>query len=166
MQPHLLRVRGCKKTIQGLQKRRFRGCSTEPTTGARALTLVSDDELPTPRDRFEEWWSAYPRKTAKGAARKAWATAVKKTTPDILIAALLEQRSTLAMDLRPEGDFRPHPSTWLNAERWADELEPQAPTDRAWKVSAPAPDFGPVCGECERPAGRHYTKCSRWEAGA
>lgn len=65
---------------------------------------------------FERFWSAYPRKVGKGAAQKAWRAAMRKTTPDAVIAAV--QRFAWPDDQQ----FIPHPATWLNAERWADEL--------------------------------------------
>lgn len=65
---------------------------------------------------FERFWSAYPRKVGKGAAQKAWRVAMRKTTPDAVIAAV--QRFAWPDDQQ----FIPHPATWLNAERWADEL--------------------------------------------
>lgn len=69
---------------------------------------------------FERWYSLYPRKVSKGAARRAYRTAVKKVTHAELMAALSEQLGELSMQNRPEGDFRPYPATWLNGEKWAD----------------------------------------------
>lgn len=64
---------------------------------------------------FERFWAAYPRKVGKGAARKAWGIAIKKTSVAVLLHAVSSQR----FDHREQ--FRPHPSTWLNEERWLDE---------------------------------------------
>lgn len=84
----------------------------EPTHPTRERAL-SVDAL------FAEFWTAYPRKEAKGAARKAFA----KRKPD---RALLD-RMLAAIGAQQEGDqwqrgFIPHPATWLNQERWLDEL--------------------------------------------
>lgn len=69
-------------------------------------------------DRFSEFWQAYPRRTARGAAVKAWKSAMKKQDPDtIIVAASAFATSTLGTDPK----FIPHPASWLNAERWADE---------------------------------------------
>ena len=65
---------------------------------------------------FDRFWSAYPRKVGKGAAQKAWRAATKKAAPDTIIAAV--QRFPWS----DEQQFIPHPSTWLNAERWNDEV--------------------------------------------
>lgn len=77
-------------------------------------------------DAFDEFWAAYPRRVGKGAARKAWAKATKKAAPEEIIAGA---RRYAADPRRQSADIRytAHPSTWLNAERWTDEIEP-APT--------------------------------------
>lgn len=74
---------------------------------------------------FEDFWSVYPKKEAVGAARKAWKTALKKTTAETLI------RAASLYALRRKGEdpqFTAHGSTWLNQERWLDEPDqPAAP---------------------------------------
>ena len=75
-------------------------------------------ELVTDFDRF---WHAYPRRTAKGTARKAWA----KLAPDAaLVERILEALvwQTRQPDwLRDGGTYIPYPASWLRAERWDDE---------------------------------------------
>lgn len=61
---------------------------------------------------FDAFWASYPRKVAKGAARKAWVTALRKSDAATITAA--------AGRVEDRGEFTPHPATWLNAERWAD----------------------------------------------
>lgn len=72
---------------------------------------------------FDEFWSAYPRKTGKGAARRAW---MRSKPP--LSACLFAIRWQLRDKawLKDGGAFIPHPSTWINSERWLDE-QPAAP---------------------------------------
>lgn len=67
---------------------------------------------------FDEFWKIYPRKTAKGAARVAYFKALTKTTHLTLMCAASE----LADHIGREDKFTPHASTWLNQERWEDEL--------------------------------------------
>jgi hypothetical protein len=73
---------------------------------------------------FAEFWSAYPRKVAKGAARKAWGKAIKDgaNPADIVLGA----RRYATDPRRSDSDIRytAHPATWLNQERWADEDAP------------------------------------------
>lgn len=68
---------------------------------------------------FETWWRQYPRKVGKGAARKAYERVVKtgKAAPQELLAGLARYH--------PDPKFTKHPATWLNAECWLDEPEPQ-----------------------------------------
>lgn len=71
-------------------------------------------------DEFEQFWQAYPRKTGKGVARKAFAKALRVTTLDTILTALEWQRRQEQW-IKQGGQFIPHPSTWLNQERWDDE---------------------------------------------
>lgn len=70
---------------------------------------------------FELFWSDYPRKEGKKAARKAW----DKIRPgqdqlgQILNALRIQKKSD--QWTRDGGQYIPHPATWLNGERWKDE---------------------------------------------
>ena len=75
---------------------------------------------------FEQFWEVWPRKVAKGAARRAFARVAKGTDPEVITAGV---RRYVAAGL-PEPKFIPYPATWLNAERWLDEPEPS--TEPSW----------------------------------
>ena len=87
-------------------------------------------------DHFDDFWEAYPRKTAKGAARAAWVKAVKKATPEQIISAA----RVFGSDPNREAPFTPHGSTWLNQERWLDGPLPAKPAP----VGARAVDMRPT----------------------
>ena len=74
------------------------------------------------RERFEQFWTAYPRHTAKQNAWKAF----QKLKPDEALLGqmlkALEQQKQSDQWTRDGGSFIPHPATWLNQERWTDEL--------------------------------------------
>lgn len=73
-------------------------------------------------DRFVRWWSAYPRKVGKGAAEKAFLKLnPSEELTEQMIAAVTAQRAT-AQWQRDGGQYIPNPSTWLNQERWRDEV--------------------------------------------
>ena len=83
---------------------------------------------------FDEFWQAYPKKTGKGEAKKAWS----KIRPD---AELLQQMlNAIACQSQSEqwrkdgGQFIPMPSTWLNQQRWEDEgvIVPAKPKSSKW----------------------------------
>jgi uncharacterized protein YdaU (DUF1376 family) len=70
---------------------------------------------------FEIFWKLYPRKTGKGAARRAYDVAWKKTDEEGIFAAAERYAAS-----NPDPKFTPHPATWLNQERWLDEeLQPK-----------------------------------------
>lgn len=75
---------------------------------------------------FDAWWRAYPRRVGKGAARKAYLAARRKIEAADLMAATIKAATAM---LKIEERFRPHPATWLNGERWADE--PATPASAA-----------------------------------
>lgn len=74
-------------------------------------------------DEFESFWKIYPRKCAKGDARKAW-IATTKIRPPIqkLLKAVYAARASEQWQ-KDHGSFVPYPSTWLRGERWDDEME-------------------------------------------
>ena len=72
-----------------------------------------------PEITFDDFWDIYPRRVAKAAARKAWAKINPKLHVEILESLLKWRRVWLS---RGELEFVPHASTWLNGERWEDEL--------------------------------------------
>lgn len=82
-----------------------------PSRKKRALTTTWTPE-------FLTFWAAYPRKVKKEMAFAAW---VKQRPPlDACLSALSWQ--VLTPDwTREQGQYIPHPSSWLNAQRWQDE---------------------------------------------
>lgn len=71
-------------------------------------------------DTFETFWTDYPRKVAKEAARKAYAKAVSKHGADPILKGLVAWNSVRKPT---EAQFIPHASTWLNQGRYLDDHE-------------------------------------------
>lgn len=67
---------------------------------------------------FEDFWSAYPRKTGKGDAEKAWG---KMRPPLADVLAALEWQRKEENWTKDRGQFIPMPSTYINQKRWLDE---------------------------------------------
>lgn len=96
-------------------------------------------------DFFKEFWEAYPRKTAKPNALRAF----EKLKPDrllleVMLAALSVQKQS-AQWVRDGGQYIPHPATWLNQRRWEDESpepEPPKPPDTAGEQLRRYPKLG------------------------
>jgi len=78
------------------------------------------DMLNGHRANFEIFWSRYPRKRNKGQAEKVWA---KLQPDDVLLGemlAKLEQAKQTPDWTKDDGQFIPHPATWLNGKGWED----------------------------------------------
>ena len=72
-------------------------------------------------NRFEEFWRAYPRKVGKQAALKAYIRAIRQAPEVEVIAGAIRY----ADDPNRVDTFTAHPTTWLNAGRWADGPLPE-----------------------------------------
>lgn len=73
-------------------------------------------------NRFQEFWRAYPRRTAKGDARKAWAKALKNGADAGVMIGAAKQFAIRSR--HTEARYIPYPATWLNREQWDDEPDP------------------------------------------
>lgn len=122
---------------------------SEVSAECRALDVevdVEKDKTHTPRppaaepDPFADFWSAYPRRTAKGNAVKAYRKALGKATPDAILAGVKRYATETA---GTEAKYVAHPATWLNGERWADD---PTPLSRQQQL-APLGDPGDGSGE-------------------
>jgi len=73
---------------------------------------------------FPKFWKLYPNKKGKAAAEKAWKKL--KVTDDLfnLIAQGLARQCVSPAWTKDDGQFIPHPATWLNGKRWEDEVKP------------------------------------------
>lgn len=69
-------------------------------------------------DAFDLFWKEYPNKQAKIAARKAWLKVNAIEHPDIMNGLEAWKRSPSW--LKDDGQFIPHPATFLNQRRWED----------------------------------------------
>jgi hypothetical protein len=100
------------------------------------LTLKNTTNLETNRKQiledFEMFWVAYPRKIGKGAAVKAFEKAVKKVSAEVILAAL----QSWTQKPLPEMQYIPHPATWLNQERWEDDLNATSTSKSSSSIAA------------------------------
>ncbi len=76
---------------------------------------------------FDEFWDSYPLKKDKGAARRAFKTATKKTDLETLLDAARAYRD----DPNRENPFTKYPASWLNAEAWLNG--PLRPRKLSWQ---------------------------------
>jgi hypothetical protein len=74
-------------------------------------------------DSFEEFWKLYPKKIGKGAAYKLWKR-INPSNPLLeKIVNAVKAQCKSAQWQKENGQFIPNPATWLNQERWNDELK-------------------------------------------
>lgn len=71
-------------------------------------------------DRFVDFWDVYPRKVGKAPALKKWQAKKLDSEADKIIAAVERQKRHLWAG--KETQYIPHPQTWLNQERWEDDV--------------------------------------------
>lgn len=76
---------------------------------------------------FEQFWESYPKKKGKKAAVKAWKQAKDRPSLDVILQAIDKQKQSDDW-LKENGQFIPHPTTWLNQGRWADEVQAKRPS--------------------------------------
>lgn len=101
-----------------------------PPGGERAEVVAESEPTPPmppetpkppvktdPSEGFEEFWAAYPRKTARKPALKAWEKSAATRPP---LAEIIEAIRYQRTGRQWQEGFIPHPATWLNGERWAD----------------------------------------------
>jgi hypothetical protein len=76
----------------------------------------------TIEESFEMFWCIWPRKCDKKNAFKSF----KKIAPDkelldTILEAIRKQRKQESW-IKNKGQYIPYPATWLNGERWNDEV--------------------------------------------
>lgn len=70
---------------------------------------------------FDSFWAMYPRRVGKGAARVALKKALTRECAAEIATALAARVKDWERSRTPM-DKIPHPATWLNQERWTDEI--------------------------------------------
>lgn|GEM_PF-2402717 len=111
-----------KSTIEGLSNQQPQYTSLKTTQ----KTTPKDNLSRSLRERFDSFWTAYPRKKSKTAAEKALA---KLKPNEQLLADImsgLEKAKTSVEWL--DKTYIPYPASWLNDGGWMDDYTPAAYT--------------------------------------
>lgn len=110
------------------EKERELELETEEETELKALSpngevsarnkaeVISYEEI-----AFNEFWSAYPKKVNKKGCYKSFCKIKNLKQEMPLIMAALERFKASKGWQKDNGQFIPHPTTWINQERWKDE---------------------------------------------
>ena len=121
------------------------GTSKEPVTESGKEPKRARGKFAGLPEGFPEFWTEYPRKEGRTKALESW---VKRgldsdlALRDRVMAALARHR-TQQQWTKDNGQFIPHASTWLNQERYLDDVRPdgqvchgpQSATDDYWTAA-------------------------------
>jgi len=103
-------------------------------------TVKNSDNTPkSPQggsERFDEFWEVYPRKAARVNALAKWKRKGLDKIADQLIA---DVKNRIENDDNWRGDFIPYPTTYINGERWNDEISKR-------RTQSPSPSGNPFLG--------------------
>jgi len=101
----------------------------QPTTNQRLTTNNNNKNNKNERnikeiykEKFDIFWSAYPKKVSKSDAYKAFGKKAVDVDIQVLLDAIENQKKSDQWS-KDNGQFIPFPSTWLNQERWNDETQ-------------------------------------------
>lgn len=78
---------------------------------------------------FDDFYWKYPRHVGKDAARRAFYKAAARATVTEIVAGAVAFTATVERRQTPPSKV-PHPATWLNAGRWADDDPDDGPVVR------------------------------------
>lgn len=91
------------------------------------------DNTPSKREQeekylqmFNEFWKLYPKKVDKANARKKWLRLKPNDELFKTIMSALENQITLKKWHEIDKQYIPNPTTWINGERWEDEIKEAA----------------------------------------
>jgi uncharacterized protein YdaU (DUF1376 family) len=99
------------------------GNATQDTLPKTQNTVHKEKAQDKPADDlFDRFWTAYPKKMGKDAAKKAFTK--RKIGKELLLQILvsLDQQKKTEQWTKDGGQFIPAPATWLNQGRWQDEV--------------------------------------------
>ncbi|HHH31521.1 MAG TPA: hypothetical protein ENK57_24675 [Polyangiaceae bacterium] len=124
--------------VSGIQNPPSGDLYTSPRAGGERESTPQSTAKPA--SRFDAFWAAYPKKVGKKPCREKWRAKKLDRIADRIIADV-ERRKR---EHRPwlQG-FVPNPLTYLNQERWEDEIEPasQLPAPEPHRSETPRDDL-------------------------
>ena len=111
-------------SVSGSETVSVSGSETVCETVSHIKTKTKKEKTPSESKRkgeeFDQFWSSYPKKVGKQAAKKAFDSV---NVPIETLLAAIERQKCSAQWSRDNGQYIPYPATWLNQERWEDELD-------------------------------------------
>ena len=83
---------------------------------------------------FDVFWEHYPRHEGKAKARESFIKALRKGVKLDELVAAIEKHKQSAQWQKDGGQYIPHPATWLNQQRWEDEIQTEIPQQRNFQA--------------------------------
>ena len=117
-QPHDAKVTPERRQDDRLEKSRDREETDTETDLVRSATPINCSA------RFDEFWSAYPKHVGKKQCRAKWKARRLDERADTLIADIGRR---LEGDREWRAGYIPNPLTYLNGDRWEDEILEERP---------------------------------------
>jgi uncharacterized protein YdaU (DUF1376 family) len=114
---------GCERNANASETHSERKAHQSPDTNHQQ---EQKQELST-ASPFERWWTVYPKKSARKAVEARWNRRGLDSIADQLIADVLNRK---ANDDKWLQGFAPEPMTYINQDRWNDDVR-SAPAARA-----------------------------------
>ena len=119
-------------TVQATDRRRYKNKNEKNVKNEKKEPETGIDP------EFIQFWTAYPRKLKKADALKAWQRAMRKPPIDYILEQLEKWKAS--GDWTKEGGrYVPHPTTWINGERWNDEPYGYGSTGYNWREEEDRP---------------------------
>lgn len=106
---------------------------TSENLALKKTNIKEDNRNSLVDSEFENFWQSYPRKVGKASAKKAFIKACKKLEPKWIVDCV---NVWVAKGNLPEIQFIPYPATWLNQERWHDDVSALPQSKNASTVAA------------------------------
>lgn len=100
------------------------------------LSVVRDIAVDTELATFDDFWTLFPKRIARKEAEKAWNRLTASDRIEALTALVAWRREWLK---RGELQYVPNGATWLNGERWTDEIPVVSTAAHASHVVATPP---------------------------
>ncbi|MDH6367155.1 MULTISPECIES: helix-turn-helix domain-containing protein [unclassified Breznakia] len=133
-----------------------------PKNGGDNNTSINTKENNKRKFDYEEafviFWDKYPNKKAKPKALTAFRNKCKTTNQFDIILKALDQFIESNDWKKNDGMFIPHPATWLNGERWLDDVAIQKKKPKPKLEDLLPKDFDDLTDEQQRETRMYYQK--------
>lgn len=114
--------KGGKQTQANASKRKQKETNASKIEQNAINNNNNNDNKKNNDNLFERFWSVYPRHVAKQNARKEFDKAnVDETLLQTMLTAI-EKSKRSEQWTKDNGQYIPHPSTWIHQKRWEDDL--------------------------------------------